>query len=190
MEAHIKNKIALAVAEEIWAEDFCGKAPKEDPPEEDAQRPRQHGDGIPYETVVKMTDMAREMGPTHAERQWKKIHLEDVSRQTFQKYLHHYQEKAKDATVAPLDRYFKPTERGRHFALDEHETKCVLEAISLFRKKKKSVNARVVSRIARGVVRRLRPGLVEQGVLLLGLNWAKSLLGKKNCSAVLFVRSL
>ena len=115
MEAHIKNKIALAVAEEIWAEDFRGKAPA-------AQRPRQHGDGIPYETVVNMTDMAREMGPTHAERHWKKIHLEDVSRQTFQKYLHHYQEKAQDATVAPLDRYFKPTERGRHFCFHDFST--------------------------------------------------------------------
>ena len=51
----------------------------------------------------------------------------DVSRQTFHKYLH--QEKAKDATVAPLERYFKPIERGRHFALDE--TKHVLEPISL-----------------------------------------------------------
>ena len=69
-----------------------------------------------------MTDMAREMGPTHAERHWKKIHLEDVPRQTFQKYLHHYQEKAQDATVAPLDRYFKPTERVRHFCFHDFST--------------------------------------------------------------------
>ena len=33
MEAHLKNKHALAVCEAIWSEDAGGNAPLEDPPE-------------------------------------------------------------------------------------------------------------------------------------------------------------
>ena len=177
MEKCLKNRIAIAVFEEICAEDFHGTAPGPNTSEENEhhqeKRPRRAGDDISYEKVVLMTDMARELGASRAERTWKKVHLEDVSRQTFDKYLRHWVEKAKDKSVAPNDRYFKPTERGRSFALDSHEVDCVLEAIKLFRKKKKSVCARAVSRIARGTVRRLRPGLIEAGVLCLGLSWAK-----------------
>ena len=54
-----------------------------------------------------------------------------------------------------------------------HETNCVLEAIKMFRAKKKSLCARSVSRIARGTVRRCRKGLIEAGVMNLGLTWAK-----------------
>ena len=98
MEKCLKNKIAIAVFEEICAEDLNGTAPKPDPPEDHPceKRPRRAGEDIPYEKVVMMTEMAREVGPSRAERNWKKVHHEDVARQTFQKYLAHYQEKAKD----------------------------------------------------------------------------------------------
>ena len=171
MEAHLKNKHALAVCEAIWSEDAGGTAPLEDPPE--VKKTRNAGEDIPYEKIIQMTDMARDMGASRAERNWKRVHEEDVSRQTFTKYLNFYQEKAKVASIPCNERYFKPSERGRDFFLEEHEKNCVLQAISLFRKKKKSVNARVVSRIARGTVRRLRPGLIEEQVVSLGLSWAK-----------------
>ena len=81
MEAHLKNKHALAVCEAIWSEDAGGNAPLEDPPE--VKKPRNAGEDIPYEKIIQMTDMARDMGASRAERNWKRVHEEDVSRQTF-----------------------------------------------------------------------------------------------------------
>ena len=130
MEAHLKNKHALAVCEEIWAEDVGGNAPLEDPPEE-KKRSRNAGDDISYEKIIEMTDQARLHGASCAARRWKDVHHEDVARQTFTKYLNHYQEKAKVASIPANERYFKPSERGRDFFLEEHEKNCVLQAISL-----------------------------------------------------------
>ena len=70
MEAHLKNKHALAVCEEIWAEDVGGNAPLEDPPEE-KKRSRNAGDDISYEKIIEMTDQARLHGASCAARRWK-----------------------------------------------------------------------------------------------------------------------
>ena len=60
MEAHLKNKHALAVCEAIWSEDAGGNAPLEDPSE--VKKPRNAGEDIPNEKIIQMTDMARDMG--------------------------------------------------------------------------------------------------------------------------------
>ena len=109
IEKCLKNRIAIEVFDEICAEDLHGTAPEshEDPPEQNEhpheKRLRLSGDDISPEKVKDMTDMARDMGASRAVREWKRVHLEDVSRQVLDKYLRHYQEKATDPSVAPND---------------------------------------------------------------------------------------
>ena len=93
MEKCLKNRIAIEVFDEICAEDSHGTAPEshEDPPEQNEhpheKRLRHSGEDISPEKVKVMTDMARDMGASRAVREWKRVHLEDVSRQVLDKYL-------------------------------------------------------------------------------------------------------
>eukprot|EP00760_Papus_ankaliazontas_P001554 PhM_4_TR10507/c2_g1_i2/m.106147 len=57
--------------------------------------------------------------------------------------------------------YYGPKPAGRHELLTEHERNSVVQAIALLRLEGYSVTSGIISDIARGVVRRLRPQLLE-----------------------------
>jgi len=124
--------------------------------------------------VHKMTDYAVTHGAAKAMRMWKKEFIDDhVSKSSFQKYKKFFCD-AKKAGKAIDDCYYVPKRRGRPPALDEHEDLSLVQAIALLRSEGKAISAGTVSAAARGIVRRLRPGVIEESLLDLGPEWAAS----------------
>jgi hypothetical protein len=139
---------------------------------EEVEQSRVAYDEIDPCTIREITDLALTLGATRASRFWENVEKVLIPRPTISKYLSHY--KKKEAEGAPVhERYFVPEKAGRPCALSQEETEAVLETIKILRGKKKSVTASSVSVIARGVVKRVRPDLIENGVVVLGVDWAK-----------------
>lgn len=133
--------------------------------------------------VVVLTDFAIKHGASKAERIWADLHKDDVNFKrvpaaTFQKYKGLY-DANKKAGISPLQCYFVPKKLGRAGALTVHEDNSLVLAIALTRKKKRGVNAQSVSCMARGIVKRLRPELIERGVLDLSPSWASKWMVRK-----------
>ena len=129
-----------------------------------------HQENTPAE-IEQYTKFAVKHGASKAARLSFSIFQKEIPKATFQKYLDVYNKNI--AAGAPeANAYFVPQSRGRQQVLSDHEHKSLIQAIAMLRKSKKSISATAVSCMARGIVKRLRPGLIESGAHQLDSSWA------------------
>eukprot|EP00760_Papus_ankaliazontas_P039920 PhM_4_TR9810/c0_g1_i5/m.21867 len=95
-------------------------------------------------------------------------------------YKEYLEAKAKSPTANPETWYWTPKQRGRQELLTEYERDSVIKAIALLRTNGYSVTSCVISDVARGIVKRLRPGLLENSEISLGREWAQKFAARNN----------
>ena len=70
--------------------------------------------------------------------------------------------------------YYVPEARGRESLLTDEEARKLLLAIDTLRNLKKSVDSSLVQAIAKGIVTRSRPIVVNEGAIRISKTWAIS----------------
>ena len=122
------------------------------------------------EEILRVTDDARQHGPTRAAAKWnKKNPSRCISQSAASRYLIHYKENGS---------YYSPHTRGRHELLTKTEKAATLSAFDLLRSQAIGVDCPLFAAFVRGIVETERPGAtcLRGGVLKVSNSFAHQFL--------------